>query len=103
VIRAAEELGRKFVDTKVYDALQSKDYRNILRKIGQLNPTTTVFTREQAQAGLSDSERRKFDNFLNKMKGLGVIKGGAVRGEYEFTMRMVRLYIWLRSKRPERT
>ena len=101
VIQAAEELGRKFVDAKVYDALQSKDYHNILRKIGQLNPVTTVFTREQVLGGLSESERGKFDNFLTKMKSLNVIRGGAVRGEYEFTMRMVRLYIWLRSRRPE--
>jgi hypothetical protein len=101
VIGAAEELGRKFVDAQVYDALQSRDYRSTLRKIGKLPPATMTFTREQALAGLSESERRKFDNFLTKMKHLKVIRSGAVRSEYEFTMRMVRLYIWLRSRAPE--
>lgn len=101
VIGAAEELGRKFVDAKVYDALQSKDYHNILRKIGQLSPSTTTFTRGQALAGLSDPEKQKFDNFLTKMKNLHVIRGAGVRGEYEFTNRMVRLYIWLRSRRKQ--
>jgi hypothetical protein len=98
VVSAAEELGRKFVDAQVYKALQSEDYHSILQKIGQLSDASTVFTRDEVVTGLTDSERRKFDNFLTKMKHLNVIRQGAVRGEYEFTMRMVRLYIWLRSQ-----
>lgn len=101
VMAAAEELGRKFVDAKVYDALQSTDYQAILRKIGQLSHDATVFDRKAVLAGLTESQRGKFDNFLTKMKQLNVIRQGTVRGEYEFTMRMVRLYIWLRSLPPK--
>jgi hypothetical protein len=103
VVAGAEEVGRRYVDQQVYRALQSSDYHSILQKIGQLSPDSTTFTREQVASGLTESQRRKFDNFLTKMKQLKVIRGAAVRGEYEFTMRMVRLYIWLRSQRPAGT
>jgi hypothetical protein len=97
ILTAAEELGRKFVDAQVYRALQSRDYHSILQKIGKLSPDSTTFTREEVVVGLTESERRKFDNFVNRMKSLSVIRQGVARGEYEFTVRMVRLYIWLKS------
>lgn len=97
VIDAAEELGRKFVDAQVYQALQSRDYHSILQKIGKLSPDSTVFRREEVVGGLTDPERKKFDNFVSRMKTLNVVRQGSVRGEYEFTMRMVRLYIWIKS------
>jgi hypothetical protein len=40
---------------------------------------------------------RKFNNFLQRMKKLNVIRSGEVQGEYTFNLRMVRLYIWLDS------
>jgi hypothetical protein len=52
---------------------------------------------------LTDAESGKFNNFLTKMKQLNVLKEGVARGEYEFTMRMVRIYSWLAGeKRTER-
>jgi hypothetical protein len=56
-----------------------------------------TFTRAQVAGGLSDTEKRKFSNFLQKMKNLKVLRSGEVRGEYVFNLRMVRLYIWLQS------
>jgi hypothetical protein len=47
------------------------------------------------------AERGKFDNFLQKMKGLKVIRSGESKGEWVFNLRMVRLYIWLQS--PEKS
>jgi len=84
------------VDPHVYQALQSHDYHSILQKIGDLG-LSSVFTRDQVQSRLTEAEFRKFDNFLNRMKKLNVIRQGPVRGEYEFTVRMVGLYIWLKS------
>jgi len=43
------------------------------------------------------SEKKKFNNFLQEMKSLNVLRSGAVPGEYIFNVRMVRLYIWLQS------
>jgi hypothetical protein len=99
VMAAAEQVGSRYVDKQVYQALRSKDYQSILRKIGQLAPGTMTFNKKDVQRGLTDTEKRRFNNFLQKMKRLKVLRSGDVTGEYEFTMRMVRLYIWLRSQR----
>ena len=53
------------------------------------------FSRADVASGLTPSEKRKFDNFLQRMKRLQVIRSGDVAGEYVFNVRMVRLYIWL--------
>lgn len=97
VLVSADDVGKKYVDQQVYKALQSADYRSILAKIGKLGPDKMSFTRDEVVSGLSESEKRKFDNFLQKMKRLNVIQSGDVRGEYVFIIRMVRVYIWLQS------
>lgn len=97
VLIAADDVGKKYVDQQVYRALQSEDYHSILAKIGKMGPDSMSFKRDEVVAGLTDSEKRKFDNFLQKMKRLNVIRSGDVRGEYAFNVRMVRFYIWLRS------
>ena len=96
IFSAAEDVGNKYVDQQVYKALRSKDYRSILKKIAETGMEMS-FTRSEIIKGLSDSERKKFDNFLRKMKSLQVIKSGELSGEYRFIVRMVRLYIWLQS------
>ncbi len=97
VIMAAEEVGKKYVDQQVYKALRSADYHSILRKIAKLGPDQMSFTKAQVAGGLSETEKRKFNNFLQKMKSLRVLRSGEVQGEYVFNRRMVRLYIWLQS------
>lgn len=97
VILAADEVGKKYVDQQVYRALRSADYHSILKKIAKLGPDQMTFSRAQVAGGLSDTEKRKFSNFLQKMKNLKVLRSGEVRGEYVFNLRMVRLYIWLQS------
>lgn len=98
LMAAAEEVGRKYVDQQVYKALRSEDYRSILRKIGQIRPTEMSFTKAELASGLTTTERRKFNNFLQRMKRLNVLRSGEVSGEYVFNVRMVRLYIWLQSR-----
>jgi hypothetical protein len=97
VISAAEEVGRRFVDQQVYRELRSKDYRSILDKIASLGPGKITFSRKEVVGGLTDEERRKFDNFLQKMKKLNVLRSGEFNGEYTFHVRMVHFYIWLES------
>lgn len=95
---AAQEVGRKYVDSQVYAAIQSQDYQSILRKVaGQLGPYSAQFTRKELQADLNVGERGKLDNFLAKMKALRVIKPGNTRGQYQFCTKMVQMYIWLRT------
>jgi hypothetical protein len=99
LLLAAEEVGKKYVDQQVYQALRSKDYHSILRKIAATGLDMT-FQRASIASGLTESERRKLNNFLQKMKKLKVIRSGNVPGEYIFNMRMVRLYIWMNSLQP---
>jgi len=97
VLAAAEDVGKKYVDQQVYRALRSEDYRSILRKIGSLSASSMSFRKSEVVTRLTDAEKRKFSNFLNKMKRLHVLRSGDVPGEYVFNVRMVRLYIRLRS------
>ncbi len=97
IIMAAEEVGRKFVDQQIYKALRSADYHSIFAKIAQIGPSSMSFKRAEVAALLTTTEKKKFDNFLQKMKSLKVIRSGEVQGEYIFNMRMVQLYIWLQS------
>lgn len=101
VREAADEVGRKYVDQQVYGALHSKDYLSILAKIGKLDPDSLTFKKADAVAGLTETEKKKFNNFLQKMKSLKVLRSGDEKGEYVFNMRMVRLYIWLQSFQAE--
>jgi len=102
VTRAADEVGRKYVDEQVYRALRSDAYRSLLAKIGKLDPGAMSFRRADIAPSLTDEERRKLTSFLQRMKDLQVLRAGDVAGEYVFTLRMARLYIWLASIRKER-
>jgi hypothetical protein len=97
---AADEVGKKYVDQQVYRALRSKDYHSILGKIAQ-SGLEMSFQKSDIARGLSDSEKKKFNNFLQKMKRLKVLRSGEVQGEYIFNLRMVRLYIWLENLRKQ--
>jgi hypothetical protein len=97
VIRAAEEVGKRYVDQQVYAALRSADYRSILAKIARSGPESMSFTKNDALKGLTETEKKKLNNFLQKMKRLGVLRPGELSGEYVFNVRMVRLYVWLQS------
>ncbi len=99
VIDAAEDFGKKYVDAQVYKALRSEDYRNILKKIGEQGPEQMSFRKSDIERRLTEQEKRKFHNFLQKMKTLNVLRQGETRGEYVFSLRMVRLYVWLQTIR----
>jgi hypothetical protein len=99
VIAAADEVGKKYVDQQIYKALQSEDYRSILSKIASLSITDASFRKQDVAARLTENEKKKLNNFLQKMKKLHVLRSGEVSGEYIFDMLMVRLYIFLQSSR----
>ncbi len=98
VIIAADEVGKRYVDQQVYKALRSKTYHSILSKIAKLGPSMS-FTKSEVDADLTNAEKSKFDNFLQRMKKLKVLRHGEVKGEWIFNSRMVRIYIWLQSRR----
>jgi len=91
---AAESIGKKYLDPEVYAVVRSTKYRSILRKLAPalVGP---VFQRSAVKDFLSLEENKVFDQFLRKMKKLGVIKVGEDRGEYSFGNELIRLYISL--------
>ena len=97
VIRAADDIGKKHVDTQVYRALQSKDYQSILRKMATSQKYSMVFETKEIAKGLTESEKKKLNNFLQRMKKLRVIRAGEIPGQYIFNSRMVHLYIRLKE------
>jgi hypothetical protein len=96
VIKSALEIGEKFVDKQVYGALRSKSYKSILLKLGK-EDIDMSFYKKSIEKGLSEVERKNFNNFLQRMKDLNVIRSGEDVGEYVFNDRLVRFYIRLIS------
>jgi hypothetical protein len=101
IIDAAENVGKKYLDPKVYRAIRSKHYRSILRKVGSFLsglPLRDInFNRKEIEQKLNEEEKKVFSNFLRKMKELGIIEmdleGG--RGSYRFTNDIYATYIAL--------
>jgi len=97
VFEAAKNIGKKYLNPKVFDTLRSEKYRNILKVIGE--SFTLKFTTNELNKKLDEPERRVLRNFLPKMKELGVIfpdpEGG--RGAYKFENHLFAMYIWLQS------
>jgi len=96
VLMAADEVGKRYVNQQIYAALHSADYHSILAKIGGKDLAMS-FMKPDAAKELTETEKKKFNNFLQKMKRLKVLRAGEVKGEYVFNVRMVRFYIWLQS------
>ncbi len=98
LILAADDVGKKYVDQQVLKALKSPDYHSILGKIGAIAPDLLSFKKSEVESELTSNEKKKFNNFLQRMKRLNVLRSGDEKGEYIFNMRMVRLYFWLKYK-----
>lgn len=97
ILECAEQVGKRYVDQQLYRSLRSEDYHAILRVIGRKGPAWT-FTKSEVARELDESQRKKLNNFLQRLKRLGAIRSGDHRGEYVFNSRMAAIYVWLRSK-----
>ncbi|MDD4889915.1 MAG: ATP-binding protein [Phycisphaerae bacterium] len=93
---AVESVGRKYFDP-VRRALRSSDYHSILRKLGTLGADEVRFRRADVFKGLTQSERGKLDNFLQRMKKLDALHPGDTQGEWVFPNRLIKLYLYLES------
>jgi energy-coupling factor transporter ATP-binding protein EcfA2 len=100
VIAAAGIVGAKHLDPTVYDVLRSERYRAILRKLGELGPSESL-KRAEVRSRLSEAEARVLDNFLTRMKKLGVLvadpEGGA--GACRFANPLYPLYVAMEAQR----
>jgi len=100
-VMAAERIGGRFLKREVMQALQSKKYRSILRKMAQRPDLIKIrFSKEQLRSlPLTADERKNLDNFLNRMRKLGAFvpaKDGE-RGAYRFPSHLHRIYFLLEA------
>ncbi|MGE5344173.1 MAG: AAA family ATPase [Candidatus Omnitrophota bacterium] len=98
ILEAADRIGKKYLDPKIYRAIRSEKYRTILRKIGEV--IQAEFHKRDILNQLNLKEQKVFGNFLNRMTELGMIvkdieKG---RGYYKFVNKLYPIYIWLESE-----
>ena len=103
IFEAAEKVGEKYLDAKVYRAIRSQRYRSILRKLGKLS-SKGYFSRKEVEQKLNESERRVFHNFLRRMRELGVLEQDLERGRgvYKFVNEIYPIYIFLESERSKK-
>ena len=100
IFNAATTIGKKYLRPRIYDAIQSENYRSILRKIATMNKPqiVTEFKKSEVSKTLSEKERRVFGNFINRMKKLGIIESDAeTRGGYKFPENLYTLYFHLEA------
>ncbi len=98
VIIAAQKVGEKYLDPKVYRALRSERYRSILRKLGETN--STKFNKKEIEDRLNSNEKKVFHNFLQKMKELEVIEidKESGPGSYRYVNEIYPVYVWIQSE-----
>ena len=107
VIDAADSIGKRFIEKSVIQALQSKKYRSILRKIAKnISLVEFEFSRKKLLfwETFTPTERKSLDNFLRRMMNLGGImpvKNGE-RGIYRFPTHIHRIYFWIEANRATR-
>jgi len=104
VVAAADLVGRKHLEPHVYQAIRSEKYRAILRKVA-LAPFHITFRRGDLRKRLTRAEAGVLDNFLMRMKRLGVIhadpEGGV--GTYRFSNLLHYLYFSLEAERAKKS
>jgi hypothetical protein len=98
IMEAARIIGKKYIDPQISKVLKSRTYASILWKIGKKLPLGSEIKRKEILKNMPDSEQGNLDNFLARIKKLGIIKEAETRGEYQFVNPLYHLYIWYESK-----
>lgn len=97
VAAAAEVIGRKLLEPRIFQAVRSERYRSILRRIAEVPRTS--FTRAELLERLPAKERRVVDNFLRRMKKLGALDSDPeIHGGYRFPNRLHALYFYTEAQ-----
>jgi len=102
VARAAEIVGRKYLEAQVFDAIRSQRYRNILRHLAKQSDLT-AFKRQDVVQNLRGDEVKVLDNFLHRMRELGVLIPATDKGAgwYRFSNDLHRLYFSIEAQKAE--
>jgi hypothetical protein len=98
ISEAAQIIGRKYIDPQISKVLRSRTYSSILWRIGKKLPLGGAFKRQELLNEIPTEEQKNLDNFLNRMKKLGIVDDAEVRGEYRFVNPLFHLYVWYAAK-----
>ncbi len=100
VVLAAEVIGQKLLEPQIFQAIQSERYRSILRKMAVEVELDLRFQRTELLARLTEDEKRVLNNFLRRMRKLGVLESDPeVRGGYRFPNTLYALYFRMEARR----
>ena len=95
---AAEVIGRKLLEPRIFKAVRGERYRSILRKLADRQGNR--FKRVEILEDLAGNDRKVLDNFLRRMKNLGVLETvPEIRGGYRFPNRLYALYFFMEAQR----
>lgn len=95
ITEAARTVGKKYIDPQISTVLRSKTYTSILRRISEMpSRFGATFGRQQVLQEIPQQEQKNLDNFLRRIKKLGIIDDTEARGEYRFVNPLYHLYVW---------
>ena len=98
IVTAAEVIGSKLLEPRVFKAVRNERYRTILGKLA--DEPRMRFRRSEIRARLTATERGALDNFLRRMRELGVLEfDPEVQGGYRFPNHLYALYVQMESRR----
>jgi AAA+ ATPase superfamily predicted ATPase len=98
IMEAARTVGKKYIDPQISKVLKSKTYSSILWRVGKKLPLGGAFKRQELLKEIPANEQKNLDNFLNRIKKLGIVDEADVRGEYRFVNPLFHLYVWYEAK-----
>ena len=98
IATAAEVIGRKLLEPRIFKALRNERYRSILGKMAK--EPRIRFRRAELRERLTEGERGVLDNFLRRMRELGVLAlDPEIQGGYRFPNHLHALYVRMESRR----
>lgn len=100
ILAAADVVGRKHLEPRVFQAIRSDRYRSILRKVAE-HAKGINFRRSDVLAHLTSAEQKVFDNFLRRMRELDVVRPDPEQGTgaYRFDNLLHALYLQLEASK----
>jgi len=99
ISEAARNVGEKYIGTQVESVFKNKTYSSILVRMGKKLPIGATFKRKDLiKESVSAEEQRNLDNFLGKVKQLGIMRDAETYGEYRFVNPLYHLYIWYMAR-----
>jgi type II secretory pathway predicted ATPase ExeA len=101
VLSAVEIIGKKYIEPRVLDAIWSTRYRSIMKKFADRD---SRFSKADLAGRCSSQEAKVLNNFLQKMKQLGVIRQDPALGQgpYEFTSELYLLFFCLQAAKEKK-